>query len=485
MEFRNLVTRETSELVGRLVNGVAEQSARDLQALKHALDLVTEAVDSALATDRCPDYHDDVAKLAERLQAESAAAVHAATAQIQAAGAQLERETQQTIDALRRQATDATAEVKAVTAQREELMAQLRTSADQVAELKRANKELQAARGELETKVQSVGGATNALRHRAETAERETARVRAEAELAAQASVRAARALEEADARWAKRLAEKADTVGQQATSFLSTSLDRLLATYLSVASSNTVDDMLTALVEALAVQFSRVALFRVQSNHLEGVRQVGFDLRADISQVLVPRTMDALVTEAVSSARIETRSAADGPVVTGMPFGGTPEYALALPLVIDGQAIAVVYADDADQPHREFTAPEIRLKYAQLLQCHALPLLTRVADRAKALSEMNEYADLLLRELEQTHAADAQLDDDERLGQLRDNIDYARQLYSQRAAAEGPHVVALFEQQLMSAAELHANTQFSRDVAAVVGVHEDAPAGEAAGAKG
>jgi hypothetical protein len=189
------------------------------------------------------------------------------------------------------------------------------------------------------------------------------------------------------------------------------------------------------------------------------------------------------LVTEAVSSGRIEARSSEDGPVVTGMPFGGTPDFALALPLVIADQAIAVIYADDADQPHREFAAAEIRLKYAQLLQCHALPLLSRTADQARSFSEMNEYASLLLRELEQTHAADAQLGEEERLGQLRGNIDYARELFGQRAASEGPRVAGVFEQQLLDAAQTHANKQFGRDIAAILGMHADAPGGQAAGA--
>jgi hypothetical protein len=510
MEFKNLVTRETSDLVGRLVSGVAEKSSRDFQALRHALDLVTEAVDTAIASERRPDYREELAKLVERLDAEAMGAVHAAAQQAQ-------REAQETVEQLRRELADASGAREAAQAQRQaleaqvashteqindlqrakaeaeraigehetqrkDLLAQVAAGSDQMAELRRGRKDAERAAREVEAKLQTATAAVSTLRQRAEAAERETARVRAEAELAAQGSVRAARALEEAEARGARKLAEQSDAIGQHATAFLSMSLDRLLATYLSVASSTTVDDMLTALVEALAVQFSRVALFRVQTNHLEGVRQLGFDLGADISQVAIPRSMDALVTQAVASSRIETASSADAPPKTGMPFGGTPAFALALPIVLDGQSVAVVYADDADQPHREFAKAEIRLKYAQLLHCHAIPLLTRVAEQAKASAELSEYATLLLHELEQTYSADGQVSTDERLQHLRDNIDYARQLYAQRAATEGPRVAAFFEQQLLAAAEMQGDTPFGRDIGTVVGDGVDAAS---AGGKG
>jgi hypothetical protein len=241
---------------------------------------------------------------------------------------------------------------------------------------------------------------------------------------------------------------------------------------YLTVASSATIDDVLAAVVEGLAVQFPRVALFWVQSNHLEGVRQVGFDLRADISQVLIPRTQNSLVAQAAASARIEARAAADL-AGTSVPFGGTPDFALALPFVIDGQPLAVVYADDSEQPHREFANAELRLKLAQLLQCHAIPLLTRLVAEAKALAELDAYATLLLNELDQTYSANVAADtpDEDRLHPLRENLDYARRLYADRVAAEGPQAAGLFEQRLASTAALRASTTFGRDLQALLGV--------------
>jgi hypothetical protein len=570
MEFREYAARETSALVGRLLAGVSEKSARDLQALRQALDKVTGAIDAALASETNPECGDELTGLAERLTAQAAT-------QAEAASEQARKEAQATIDQLRAalqaqstENTGLTASLTEAQAQADRLGLELQSQKNltdaaraECARAEDAQKRIEAARLEIEAALEkarresgaikdelhavqellestraesarfsaqrdaeaaqseklaaalsvattglqateaqrkdllaqvktsaaqldAASAAATTLRERAEAAERETERIRAEAELAAQAGAQAARAAEEAEARAGGLLVEQTDTIRQHAAAFLSASLDRLLAMYLSVASGATVDDVLAAVVEALAVQFSRVALFRVQGNHLEGVRQIGFDLRADISQVLIPRTLDSLLTQAVASARIETRSASELADTSGTPFGGTPDFALALPIVIDGQSLAVVYADDSDQPHREFAKSELRLKFAQLLQCQAVPLLTRLSAEAKALAELDEYATLLVNELEQTYAADVKVagetSDAERRKRLRDDIEYARRLYAQRAASEGPRAAALFEQRLLAVVEGRSATPFGRDIVAAIGGRKRAARASAAG---
>jgi hypothetical protein len=320
-------------------------------------------------------------------------------------------------------------------------------------------------------------------------------RLRGEAAAAVKASERAARAVEEAEARAGRLLAEQADTIRKHAGSFVSLSLDRLLDVYLRVAKGATLDDVLAVVVDALAAQFPRVALFRVQSNHLEGVRQIGFDVQGDISQVLIPRSRDSLVMQAVTSANIETRSGRELAQTSGMPFGGTPDFGLALPLVVDGECLAVVYADDSGQAEAEFAKSDLREKFARLLQCQAVPLLARLAAEAKVLAELDEYTTLLLKELEQTHADEvaAGAPDAERRKNLKENIEYARRMYAQRAASEGPRAAALFERRLFAAVETGADTPFGRDVLAVVGGRKRPAraagaaraAGEAAGSGG
>ena len=59
-------------------------------------------------------------------------------------------------------------------------------------------------------------------------------------------------------------------------------------------------------LVDALASEFSRVALFHVNGNRLEGRRQTGFDFGSDISKVAVPLTKGSALAEAVRSGRVQ-----------------------------------------------------------------------------------------------------------------------------------------------------------------------------------
>lgn len=528
MEFRNQAAREASALISRLAASMSEKSSRDLQAVRHALDMVAGAVDSVLqnTSTPTPDLNAEVTALADRLtehatafaeavgdevgskaqemldglraelQARSAdndklkAMLAEATSKLQAAEEEAAKIISQHKDEANRiekltAAVDAkTKELQAADTQRKTLSGQLKAAVSDLEAMKRASNDKERAFRTLNTKLEAATSATTNLKHRAETAEREVKRVRAEAELAAQGSVRAARAVQEAEAQAARKLVEQADVIRQHATGFLSASLDRLVAMYLSVASGATVDTVLTAMVEAMAVHFSRVALFRVQANHLEGVRQVGFDLRADISQLLIPRTLDALVNHAVASAQIETLSSPElAKGGTPTPFGGSPDFALALPVVIDGQPFAVLYADDSDQPHRDFAQADLRQKYAQLLHCHAVPLLSRLTAEARAFAELDEYAKLLIDELEHTYAAEleSQASDVERQQRLRDNVEYARQLYAQRAASEGSRAASLLEQHLMAAAESRGNTVFGRDLAALVGHSSGAEGADAA----
>jgi len=541
MDFRKYAARETTALVSRLVAAASEKASGDLQALRHAFDLVAGAIDEAVARQSGPEYRDEVAALADRLSAEAVtqaeaagerareqaqAALEQAGAALQAKVAEnstlkvalvnaraeagrlaLELQAQETItEAARAESKRSLASRQAAEAVWLELEAALETArgergaiddelrgvrerlgsaeADAARAAAQRNDDHAGALRALQARLDAATATAATLRQRADTAKRETERIRAEAELAAQASMRASRALEEADGRGARLLVEQAETIREHAALFLSSSLDRLLAMYLTVASSATIDDVLAAVVDALAVLFPRVALFGVQSNHLEGVRQVGFDLRADISQVLIPRTLDSLMAQAAASARIETRAAAEL-AGTSVPFGGTPDFALALPFVIDGQPLAVVYADDAEQPHREFANAELRLKLAQLLQCHAIPLLTRLAAEARALAELDAYATLLLNELEQTYAGNVAADtpDADRQQPLKENLEYARRLYAERVAAEGPQTAGLFEQRLLATAASRAATPFGRDLQALVGVDMAAP--EAAAASG
>ena len=59
---------------------------------------------------------------------------------------------------------------------------------------------------------------------------------------------------------------------------------------------------------------------------------------------------MDSLLTRAVTSGMTE-RLSGEALDASGLPFGGSPTFGLAMPIVVDGETIALVYADDFSEP--------------------------------------------------------------------------------------------------------------------------------------
>jgi hypothetical protein len=261
---------------------------------------------------------------------------------------------------------------------------------------------------------------------------------------------------------------EPREDVRQVALGYLGQSFDGLVKVAEAMAEAGTMDHVLNAMVDSLSAEFSRVALFRVQRNRLEGVREIGFQDHVDLSNIVIPRTIDSLMTRAVKSGRVETLSGTEVADASGTPFGGTPTAVLALPIVVDGEAYAVVYADDAGEKGQAFGSSELRTKFAELLQQYSAPLLARLAAELKSLAGMREYATLLVDELEYTYSAQvgAGAADDTRRENLEQNLDCARGLYLERARAEGPRAAKILDEQLQHALKTHQNSPFGRDLA-------------------
>jgi hypothetical protein len=114
---------------------------------------------------------------------------------------------------------------------------------------------------------------------------------------------------------------------------------------------------------------------------------------------------------------------------------------------------------------------------FAKLLVRHAVALLMRLTQELKALSELRDYAATLLQETEQMHAADVEAGkpEEELRTRLRDSIAWARELFAQRAAIDGPAAAPLLDMQIRTAIESQAGTSFARDLAAVTGQSEHA----------
>jgi hypothetical protein len=237
------------------------------------------------------------------------------------------------------------------------------------------------------------------------------------------------------------------------------------------LASTTSVTELLASLVRQLSVEFARVALFRVKGNRLEGEYQMGFDETTDVTKLVLPLSLDSLITRAASSGVIEHLEGSELDEGSRAPFGGSPSAAFALPVAFQGEAYAVVYAD-SDQPEREPGAYDAAAGFAKLMVQTAAVLMTRLSQELKTLNELSEYAAMLLQEAEEMFSADLQAGktDDERRSRLKDTVECARQLYAQRASLEGPAAATLLDDRIAAAIEADPVTEFARDLAALVG---------------
>jgi hypothetical protein len=225
--------------------------------------------------------------------------------------------------------------------------------------------------------------------------------------------------------------------------------LDRLLTSLQQLRKATAARDVLTILVEGLATQFTRVALFGVSPNHLEGMHQVGFDFKSDISKVVIPMTMDSLLTQAVSSGRVQGFLGDELTDSSCAPFGGSPAFVLTLPLVVRDETLAVIYADTDEQ--QAGAARDRGVKFAELLLWHAIPMLAKMSAELESAAELRNYATLLLNEIEYMYGADvsAGTKGDDLKTHLKENLECARRLYAQRIESEGLSAAPPLDEQL------------------------------------
>jgi hypothetical protein len=206
-----------------------------------------------------------------------------------------------------------------------------------------------------------------------------------------------------------------------------------------------------------------------VKKSHLQGEHQIGFDTHTDIAKVVMPIGMDSLLARAASSGQVERLSGAELKD-SRMPFSGTPGSAIAVPIMVNGEPLAIVYADDAGE--KGPAAYDVNARFAEAMQQHAAALLARLTNELKTLAELQTYAGSLLRELEQMHAADVQggMTGDELPARLKGNLEYARDIYASRIALEGADAAELLDDQLTAMIEAHRGTPFGHDLAVAAG---------------
>jgi hypothetical protein len=367
---------------------------------------------------------------------------------------------------------------------RKELEAQARAKAAQDAELKES-RAAQTVSDRESKELRAAHAAQTALLDRAK-ADNEKARRELQSELdasvASEAMLRQRLADAERDIEHTRRAAQSAAhdatlaaAAGEKSATLL---LDWLLTVSQSLAAVTTIDDVLAALVEALASDFARVARFRVKGNRLEGVHQVGFDFKNDISKVAIPLTMDSLVTRAVASDRVEAFAARELADNVRPPLGGDPDSALALPIKVHDETLAVIYAEDANHTQAGSTALGQWAKVAELLRRQAVPALEKLSVEPRVLAELRAYATLLLDEIEHMYTSDVSLGKKsaELKNGLKANLQCAREIYGQRVASQGPRAATVLDERLAAVLEARASTPFGKDLAAVAGRTSAAP---------
>ena len=236
------------------------------------------------------------------------------------------------------------------------------------------------------------------------------------------------------------------------------------------MAGARSSTDLLSELVKRLSIQFSRVALFRVKGQSIAGELQIGFD-DIDVTTLVLPLSANSVLTRAVNSGAVESVTGPDIAARLATPFSGAPSSAVALPIMLQGTPIAVVYADDADVPEyaRGPAVHESSVGFARLLVGEAGVLLMCHTHELKTLAELRQYAATLLQEAKEMYLADAQAGrpESQLRARLKDNLECASQLYTYRAAMEGTAAAALLDEQIAEA--IGDSSQFARDLAEVV----------------
>jgi hypothetical protein len=500
MQFREFAAAETSALLRRLMTSRADHSKRELQAVRRAFETAMRTVEDKLGAAAPAD--DAISALVEKLATAATAEIENATtraraegqaaldAALQAARAEhadvLKAEQQKTAgvrqelkeasaaqafaDAARREAEAAREHEASQHADAERDLAETRRSlkaaqADaQTArkELKTAHNDLQAAHEELRSVQSEVTAAQNGLK----TAQNELKAANATLKTHDQRTKDLEHALAEAEA---SRVEQARVLRGQMVKAALQP-LDHLRSAFQRLTSATSLDDVQGVVIDALATEFSRVALFNVNGNHLEGHRHSGFDL-GDISKVSVPLTVDSPLTKAVRDGRVHGLMARELTDTTRTLFGGSPTFVLVLPVAVRGQVTAVLYADDSDHAQTELVTPERRVKFAEVLLWHAVPMLTKLSLEWEALAELREYAESLVKDLESVYTADASKHKPAELrDRLQHNLEYARKRFAERVEGEGPAAARLLDDQLAAAIKTKAATPFARDVAALTG---------------
>jgi hypothetical protein len=314
-------------------------------------------------------------------------------------------------------------------------------------------------------------------RHAAEHARRAVDDARRAAEVAASALVSEAIAAERTTA--AERLARDVDearaTAQARERQAELVQSERLLGAVRALDAASSLTDVLDRLVNAARDEAGRAALLVVRGASLRGWTHAGFpDGTPSAADLHVPASDAGLLSAAIAARDVRTTTEASHDVASGSvpaPFtlSSDDRVGIAVPVLVDGHAVAVLYADDDGELPR--TVPSAWPERVELLTRHASRCLEGVtarhtgagnasgqtaearADSAKVDDEAAQrFARLLVSEIKLYH--EPIVDEGRRARDLRHRlhaeIERARKLYEERVPPGVRDHTDYFEQELV-----------------------------------
>lgn len=346
---------------------------------------------------------------------------------------------------------------------RERLEAALREQPNAGAPSQEIEGELRRLEGELGAERQQLAEVNAALRQTTESLRRiETELEQERRGRAAEAAARVAEAAERASlAQQVAAAALVTEARAQERDSQLAI-VERLLDALRDMDDAPSLTEILTVLVEAAGEEASRAALFITNGQYLHGLKAVGLS-QAEVGSQRIPLGGGGFVAEAIERGEAVSTSDASAPAPD---FAALPEgrAAIAVPIAIGGEPVAVLYADDGGS--EEPTAPASWPEAVEILASHAASRLahltaTRTAEAMRLAagtpaaddeSSARRYARLLVSEIKLYNETAVRVGRENRdlLYRLRPEIERARRLYEERVPASTGGQHAYFHQELV-----------------------------------
>ncbi len=254
---------------------------------------------------------------------------------------------------------------------------------------------------------------------------------------------------------------EKAQIVESARVNDRGVLLERLLSVFERIDRSPSVDDVLESAANGFADDFSRVVVLKVDGPYLVLSQHRGLTNTGPLTEAASLLNGGSWLAHAarMHSVRVfdqHTKSPGE------TPFGGQPHVIVTAPIVIHGELVALLYADDEGRTELGLGS-ENALRLAGVVQRHTALRLERLTIEIKALAELRAYAQMLLDEIEYVHAADAAANKapQEQLTRLSENLRCARNIFQQRVTLEGPAAATLLDEIIVKSVSAKSGTPF------------------------